>query len=134
MRVIIATLLVLVTAFITQSQPAHAQQYAGYSQPANDIPLLVIRYNQQRVYYEKQLFNAATKALDIKPSVVFSIVSFVPQFGSSSQQKRLEKASSQQINQLVGKLREMGLPRDRINVSTEKVSDARHHEIYVYVD
>ena len=113
--------------------PIHAQVAADYSQPS-DVPLMVIRYNQKRVYYDRQLYNAATKALEIKPSVQFSLVSFVPQFGSDRNKKKMMNESIVQTNKLVGELRQMGLPKNRISVSREIVADSRHHEIYIYVD
>ncbi len=130
-RIIMMICAILIFAGSTAA--THAQDFVDYSQPS-DVPLMVIRYNQKRVYYDRQLYNAATKALEIKPSVQFSIVSFVPQFGDDSNKETLMNQAGAQTNKLVSELRQMGLPQDRISVSREIVGDSRHHEIYIYVD
>ncbi len=131
MRHFTAVFLALTVAFYASYPVAPA--YA-YQEAASDIPLVVIRYNQKRVYYDRQLFNAASKALDIKPSARFSLVSFVPQYGSSRAKDKLHASAVQQTNKLIADFKEMGVPKDRINVSRELVDDTRHHEVYIYVD
>jgi hypothetical protein len=96
----------------------------------NDIPLMVLRYNQPRIYYDKQLYTAISKAVAIKPEVRFSLVSFVPEQGGEA----MEQTASGQTAKLVASLKQMGIPQSRITVSSEKVNDAPYHEIYLYVD
>lgn len=127
--------LIILSVFIIPPAPSYAQmQMAAANSRASDIPLMVVRYNQRRVYYNKQLYNAASKALRIKPETHFSLVSFVPQYGDESEQENLRNASSQQIAEFAGHLKQMGVPQDRISVTREMVGDARYHEIYLYVD
>jgi hypothetical protein len=104
------------------------------AQAQSDIPLLVLRYNQPRIYYDKQLYSAVSKAVAIKPDVSFSIVSFVPVNGSEDRQERMAMIATQQTNQLMTAMKNMGIPQSRINVSRETVTDAKYHEIYMYVD
>ncbi len=123
----IAAVFFMAVAVMSAAVPsnAHAQ---------SDIPLLVLRYNQPRIYYDKQLYAAVSKAVAIKPEVVFSIVSFVPANGSEDRQEQMAVIAAQQTNQLVAAMKNMGIPQNRINVSRETVNDARYHEIYMYVD
>lgn len=129
-------LIVLVAACIAlPTSQAHAQA----SQPAQpgaqeDVPLVIVRYNQERVYYDRQLYRAASRALEIKPGATFTVVSFVPQPASQRQQQRMQRLASKQTNQFVSDLVQMGIPRERIQVSREPVRDSRYHEIYLYVD
>ncbi len=106
----------------------------AFAQQGSDIPLMVIRYNQTRVYYDRQLYSAASKAINIKPSVLFSVVSFVPQNGSKRRQKLMHEQSDAQTGQLVADMKRMGIPADQIKVTREFVGDGRYHEIYIYVD
>jgi hypothetical protein len=101
-------------------------------QAASDVPLMIVRYNQPRVYYDKQLYHAASKAVRIKPTVVFSVVSFIPTY--ADMQERIDNAARQQQQKLVADLRTMGIPENQITVTEEHVNDAKHHEIYLYVD
>jgi hypothetical protein len=111
----------MVMACVLPLASAHAQ---------NDVPLLVLRYNQPRIYYDKQLYTAVSKAVAIKPEVRFSIVSFVPDQGGEA----MQQAATAQTNALIASLQKMGIPASRISVSSEKVNDAPYHEIYLYVD
>jgi uncharacterized protein YggE len=117
-RKIIAVMLFIVCGafFVT---PVNAQ---------SDVPLLVLRYNQPRIYYDKQLYSAVSKAVAIKPTVTFSLVSFVPAGDGA------ESAANAQTNAVVASLQRMGIPRNHINVSNQSVDDSRYHEIYLYVD
>jgi hypothetical protein len=126
----LAAIFFMLMACVGASAPSNA--YAQGAQ--SDIPLLVLRYNQPRIYYDKQLYAAVSKAVAIKPDVRFSLVSFVPANGSDDRQEQMAALASQQTNQVVAALKNMGVPQSRVNVSRETMSDARYHEIYMYVD
>jgi hypothetical protein len=113
---------------IAMPQPSMAQT------SQSDIPLMVVRFNQARVYYDKQLFNVASKALKIKPDVMFSVVSFVPAIGSEEQQEEIEKHAARQTSKFIADLKGMGVPAGQINLSKEKATDSKFHELYLYVD
>lgn len=100
------------------------------AQSQSDVPLLVLRYNQPHIYYDKQLFSAVSKAVAIKPTVTFSLVSFVPAVGGEA----MEAAANSHATTLVKKLQGMGIPAGHIKVSQQRVDDAKYHEIYLYVD
>jgi uncharacterized protein YggE len=112
----------LIVAIMAGAQQAVAQ---------SEVPLMVVRYNQARIYYDKQLYNVTKKAVSIKPDVNFSIVSFVPK---ANDQEAFDAAAHNQVAKFVKDLRKMGVPASNINVTTKHVSDARHHELYLYVD
>lgn len=129
------TLLLFLFALAMVTTPANTQaQPVPVQAPVNDIPLVVIRYNQPRIYYDKQLYNAISKAVKIKPSVTLSLVSFIPENGSEDRRERVKNLAEKQLSKLMVDLRKMGIPRDRISVSKEYVPDARYHEVYLYVD
>ena len=119
-RRILAALLVCLCATLPVSN----------AQSQSDTPLMVLRYNQPNIYYDKQLFNAVSKAVAIKPSVTFSLVSFVPTTGGEA----MASAANSHSSTLVSKLQAMGIPAAHIKVSQQAVNDAKHHEIYLYVD
>jgi hypothetical protein len=116
------------------AHPASAQGYGQSNNAEADSPLVIIRYNQPRIYYDRQLYNAVQRAINIKPSVQFSVVSFVPQIGSEDQRERIRSKAASQTRKFLYDLKQMGIPRDRINITREVVRDARYHEIYLYVD
>lgn len=117
--------------------PAVAQ---GYDQgvlavnATSQTPLVVIRYNQPKVFYQRQLYNAVARAVAIKPDVVFEVVSFLPGAGPSSQSEAAASRAQQQTAALLNDMTNMGIPPQRIRVTREAAADARQHEIYIYVD
>jgi hypothetical protein len=117
--------------------PAQAQGMAEGVMPVNapsQVPLVVIRYNQPKVFYQRQLYNAVARAVAIKPDVTFEVVSFVPQTGDSDRDEVLQSRATQQTTTLLRDMTGMGIPQERIRVSREAVNDATQHEIYIYVD
>jgi exonuclease VII large subunit len=124
---ILCTLLIgmMMAAPLMANTPARA---------ANNVPLVVITYNQPRVHYSKQLYQAMSRAVAIKPDVMVTVSSFVPKIGSDSYKAQMRQASARQRQQLVQDLNAMGIPKDRIRVTTDYVTDSKYHELYVYVD
>jgi hypothetical protein len=108
--------------------------FPQFATAQSDVPLMIVRYNQPRIYYDKQLYNVAQKAINIKPEVIFSVVSFVPKAGEYGDQDTIDEAAEKQTAIFVAKLKQMGIPLKQINISKEYAPDARHHEIYLYVD
>lgn len=97
-----------------------------------DTPLLVVRFNQERVYYQQPLYNAVASALQAKPDVLFNIVAVVPQTGNSSADERLEKETQVRTGTLVGDMVKMGVPQSRLHVSYQK-SPAASPEVHIFV-
>ncbi len=117
-RVILAALLL---SFATALPQAHA--LPGLQQDAR-TPLVIIRFSQRNVYFEKALYNAVNKAVAAKPDVVFDVV-VRPGFRSSLSGNNLGKVTSS--------LAKMGVPERQITYSTGSASGERHDEIFVYV-
>lgn len=116
------------------AQPSYEQTYAAESMPMANVPLVVIRFNQNKVLFERQLYNAVAKAVQIKPTVVFDIVSFVPQTGNGRTDEKIAAKASGQTSSVVNALRGMGIPQERMHVSQEASSGLQYHEVHVYVE
>lgn len=117
--------------------PVVAQSFEDGVMPINapsQVPLVVIRYNQPKVFYQRQLYNVVAKAVAIKQDVTFEVVSFVPVSDDSSRSESMAQRAQGQTAALLKDMTAMGIPAQRIRVSREAVQDARQHEIYIYVD
>lgn len=112
------------------AQGIDGQRYAS----ANEIPLVVIRFNQRRVFFEKPLYNAVSKAVAAKPNVVFDVVSFVPQASSSGSQDKVDANAASQQASVINTLQQIGISRQQIRVSRDIAPDTQFHEVYVYVE
>ncbi|TAE34696.1 MAG: hypothetical protein EAY65_01790 [Alphaproteobacteria bacterium] len=126
-------LAILCTLFmsILMVSPFHAH---AASRKANSVPLIVITYNQPRIHYNKQLYQAMSRAVAIKPELMVTVASFIPKTSNSRYNEQMRHSSMRQRQQLIHDLRAIGIPKDRIHVTTEYVTDSKHHELYVYVD
>lgn len=133
----VSALAVLAMTFAGWGTVAVAQTFDEGVMPVNapsQVPLVVIRYNQPKVFYQRQLYNAIAKAVAIKPDVTFEVVSFVPSSAGGSPNEAVTRRAQSQTSALIKDMTGMGIPPQRIRVSKEAVQDARQHEIYIYVD
>lgn len=106
--------------------PPPAPAYQGASADHYSTPLMVVRFNQRKVYFERQLYEAVSRAVEAKPSVRFLLVSHVPQYGSSDTAER-------NFNKVYRTLTDMGVPASRI--SSERFADGAitESEVHVFV-
>ena len=93
--------------------PAAQAQMAAESSGA----LVVIRFNQARVYFDQQLYGAISKAVAVKPEVEFNVVSFAPQSGNADADAKWQALASRNTQTVVSSMQQMGVPASRIHVS-----------------
>lgn len=117
------------------AQPApEAAEFFPAETPASNVPLVIVRFNQDKVLFERQLYNAIAKAVAIKPDVVLDVVSFVPATGKENLDEKLSADAQTQTATVVNSLRRMGIPQERMRVSKEASDGLRYHEVHVYVE
>ncbi len=84
-------------------------------------PLLVIRFNQPHVYFQKPLSIAVTRAEQAKPGVVYDVVSYTSP----------NAAVSGNLDVVLGTMISMGVPRARIKAMTQ--ASGSGEEIHIFV-
>ena len=97
------------------------------------MPLVVIRFNQRSVYYEQQLYNAVSRAVEIKPSVRFELVSYMPHTGNPDADQRLANQATTNLQRVANSFIEMGVPRQRLTITSEPRRNMRYDEVHVFV-
>ncbi len=100
---------------------------------ANRRPLVVIRFDRPNVPYQEPLFTAASEALNRRPGAVFDIVSIVPQQGTPAQVALSANQSRRNAEQVLQTLIQMGLPSDRLSLSSTSSADVGSNEVHIYV-
>lgn len=108
---------------------AHAQGASHY-----DTPLMVVRFNQGRVYYQQPLYSALSRALEAKPGVMFNIVSLVPETGDKRTDKKLAEDARRTTGVFVSDMVKMGIPQNRIHVSYEGNRGVESNEVHLFVE
>ena len=89
-----------------------------------EAPLMVIRFNQPNVYYQKPLYNAVSQALEAKPDAQFDVV------GISTGRNAAQ--AERNLRQVVGTLNEIGLPTSRYSVSRRTSGNVESNEVHIF--
>ncbi|MCC7259773.1 MAG: hypothetical protein IT567_01925 [Alphaproteobacteria bacterium] len=96
-------------------------------------PLAIIRFNQERVYYDQALYHAVSRAVKVKSRVVFDVVAIVPVVGDPATDRRMQEASILKGNEVVASLRRMGIPAQRLSLASHRSNTAQSTEVHVFV-
>lgn len=107
--------------------------YAPFAHAQSGIPpLVVVRFNQARVYYDQQLFSAVSQAVAVKPDVTFEIVSNAPSTGDSSRDDQWIVTASRNTQAVVATMKSIGVPMERMRVSGQVTPGIQYDETRIY--
>ncbi len=95
--------------------------------------LVVVRFNQPRVSFERSLQTAVSRALAIKPDATFDVLRSVPAV-SSRPQKQAERDANLQLARVITAMRDAGADEKRIRLHTETVEGLGSVEVRVFVE
>jgi hypothetical protein len=98
-----------------------------------DRPLVVIRFDRPNIAYEDALYTAVKGALDRRPTAVFDVVAVSPSSGSPGTAALGETTARRNAEAVVRSLSQMGLPSDRVRISSLSSPDASTGEVRVFV-
>ncbi len=96
-------------------------------------PLVVIRFDRADVNYEQALYTAVSRALELRPNAVFDLVAVAPKRGTPSQVVLGSSFAKRNAENVRRSLASMGLPQNRVNLSTITSADAKTSEVRIYV-
>jgi hypothetical protein len=96
-------------------------------------PLVVVRFNQPRVYYDQQLYDAIAQAVAIKPDVMFDVVSFAPATGDSDNDSKWQETAGHHTQLVVSSMQNIGIPLARIRITGQTQPGIRYDETQVFV-
>lgn len=106
---------------------------ASMAQTQGFQPLVVIRFNQPRVYFDQQLYGAIAKALEIKPDLTLDVVSLAPSVGNAETDKKWQAVAGRNTRTVIDAMKDMGVPMNRINVTGQSQAGLRYDETQVFV-
>ena len=96
-------------------------------------PFVVIRFNQPRVYYERQLYDAMAQAVAKKPDLIVDVVSNAPATGNDSLDAKWVETASHNTRAVVASLERMGVPRERMRITGQADPEIKYDETRIYV-
>lgn len=95
--------------------------------------LVVVRFNQPQVYYDQQLYSAISKAVAIKPDLLFEVVSYAPATGNPTTDQQWQALAGSHTRGVIDTMVGMGVPMARITVTGQSRSGLRYDETHVFV-
>ncbi len=101
------------------------------AQPAQ--PLVTIRFNQPRVYFDQQLYSAISKAVAIKPEVMFDVVSLAPATGNAETDKQWQAVAGHNTRAVIAVMNNIGVPPERITVTGKTQQGLRYDQTELFV-
>jgi len=100
---------------------------------ANRRPLVVIRFDRNKVNYQQALYTTVSQVLDRRPGAMFDLVAVTPQQAAPGQQALSATQSRRQAEQVLRSLTEMGLPPNRVGLSASASPTAQSNEVHLYL-
>jgi len=100
---------------------------------ASGRPLVVIRFDRPNVNYEQALYQAASKALEVRPNAAFDVVGVSPSGGTPAQTALNGDIARTNADRVVRSLLGMGLPADRVNAGQSNDPSIQASEVRIYV-
>lgn len=116
--------------------PARAGSRRAENPAASAIghrPLVVIRFDRPNPAYEQALYTAVSRAMQRRPEATFDLVAVSPNKGSEAQMALASVNAKRQAETVLRSLTEMGLPPDRVTMSSERSGAAQTNEVQIFV-
>ncbi|MSP84172.1 MAG: hypothetical protein EXQ94_15025 [Alphaproteobacteria bacterium] len=96
-------------------------------------PLVVIRFDTPDVAYRQALYTAVSQALDRQPTAIFDLVAVAPNRGTASEVALAADAARRYAEDVLRSLNEMGLPANRITLSSVTSPEVATNEVRIFV-
>lgn len=96
-------------------------------------PLVVIRFDRANPAYEQALYTAVSRAMQRRPNATFDLVAVSPSHGTQAQVALASVNAKRQAETVLRSLTEMGLPPDRVTMSSQQSASAQSNEVQLYV-
>ena len=100
---------------------------------AGEQALVVIRFDRPNVQYQQPLYNAVAAALERKPTATFDLIAVATAQGNAASMALNLTRARQNAEEVVRTLTDMGLPADRLRLSSTSTADVSTNEVRLYV-
>ena len=94
---------------------------------------MVIRFDRNNVEFRQALYAAISTALERRPQSTFDLVAVAPNMGSPADVALAANASKRHAEPVLQALGEMGLPSNRVTLSSTTSPSVQTNEVHIYV-
>lgn len=105
----------------------------GYGEIPMGPALVSIRFDHPHVDYQRSLYTALSQALQARPGASFNIVAVSPTRGTASAVQLAQTEARHHASDVKRAMGDMGVPSNRIGVSSTTDPSAGYTEVRVYV-
>jgi hypothetical protein len=98
-----------------------------------DTPVMIIRFNQNIVEYERPLAKVVKAAIDKKPEVFFDVVSLVPKSDSKNNNQEIKDHVEYLTNKVVEKIKYSGVEQNNVRVTYQNSDVISESEVHIFV-
>ncbi len=102
--------------------------------PAEDKPLMVIRFNQDFVHYDSPLYIAVKKALEAKPNAIFNSVVYYPAGANEDAAAANRQAAEHEGSHLMESFAKAGVSPGQSRISYQPMPQMANDEIKIFVE
>jgi len=99
----------------------------------NRRPLVVIRFDRNKVPYQQALYNAVSRVLERRPNAAFDLVAVAPISGGPARVALNSNKARRHSEDVLRTLTEMGLPPERVAVSSKTSNTSVSNEVHLYL-
>ena len=117
----------------TNDNENSGQEKRSESISVSPNPIAIFRIDEQD-NYEQNLFGAISATLDRAPESRFTLVAVSSSAGNPSEQAERAANAKNEVSRLISSLISMGMPVDRISVSSLSVANVENTEVRLYAD
>ena len=96
-------------------------------------PLIVIRFDRDKVPYQQALYNVVSRVLERRPDAVFDLLAVAPTSGGQARVALNSNKARRHAETVLRSLVEMGLPPTRVAVASKTLVSARTNEVHIYL-
>ncbi|MCZ6524346.1 MAG: hypothetical protein O7A68_10850 [Alphaproteobacteria bacterium] len=96
-------------------------------------PLVVIRFDRPDVPFQQALYTAVSRAIERRPQAAFDLVAVSPGSGTPAQVAVNTTKTKRHAEAVLRTLTDMGLPADRVRLSSMTSPEAASAEVHIYM-
>jgi hypothetical protein len=113
--------------------PADAGMSATPASLSGPRPLAKIRFDKQNVDFEQPVYMAVSQAIERYPNATFDLVAVAPSRGNAAMTAIETTRAKRHAEKVLRSLAQMGVPGDKINLSTNASASAQSSEVHLYI-
>ena len=121
-----------VASALAMSPPPIAQ--SSGAAVAGRRPLVVIRFDRPDVSYDQALYNAVSRTLEKRPQATFELVAVAPSSGGAARVAVNSNQARRNAETVARSLQQMGLPPQRVAISSQTSDTAQSNEVHLYLN